>query len=63
METEKLESAILAHLHNIALTKRALLEVAINIADEYPTESRLLLSTITGLTRSADTLLGDTNVL
>lgn len=62
MDREHLEDAILEHLRNVALTKRAILEVAMTIADDYPTQGRLLLATISALTRSADKLLGDTNV-
>lgn len=56
------EDAILLHLHEVAHTKRALLEVATKIQGDYPTDAHLLLTTIRTLTRSADKLLGDTVV-
>lgn len=62
MDHENLDDRILDHLRIIAHTKRALLQVAVDISDEYPTQAGTLIAIITSITRSADKLLGDTNV-
>lgn len=62
MENDGLDDRILDHLRIVAHTKRALLQVAVDISDDYPTQAGTLIAIITSLTRSADTLLGDTNV-
>lgn len=56
------DEAVLRHLHEIAQAKRALLQVALDIADYAPAQATLIINTIKGLTRSADKLLGDTIV-
>ena len=53
---------VLGHLREVAAAKRAMLEVALNIQDSYPTQAYTLLGVIRGLTQSADRLLGDTVV-
>ena len=50
------------HLREVAHVKRALLEVARDVSDDYPTQAHLLVATIRQLTRSADKLLGDTTM-
>lgn len=62
MDEANLESAILEHLHTVAHSKRALLQVAVEIAKDYPVQASTLVSIIRALTRSADMLLGDTAV-
>ena len=54
---------VLEHLREIAAAKRGLLQVAVAIAEDFPSEAHTLLSMIHGLTRSADKLLGDTVVV
>lgn len=63
MDHDNIEDRILAHLRTVAHTKRALLQTAVEIADDYPARAGLLLTIIQSLTRSADKLLGDTSVL
>ena len=53
---------VLTHLRRISDTKRGMLEVALAIADEFPAQAHTLLAMIKALTKSADTLLGDTVV-
>ena len=62
MADRYLEDSILAHIHVIAHSKRAMLQVALEISDEYPSQAAILVTAISALTRSADKLLGDTNV-
>jgi len=62
MDLDNLDDRILDHLRAVAHTKRALLQVAVDITDEFPTQAGVLVSIITSLTRSADKLLGDTVV-
>ena len=62
MERDDLDDRILDHLRIVAHTKRALLQVAVDISDDYPTQAGTLIAIISSLTRSADQLLGDTNV-
>ncbi len=54
---------MLAHLREVAHVKRALLLVARDVADDYPTQAHLLVATMRQLTRSADKLLGDTTTM
>jgi len=63
MEHEGLDDRILDHLRTIAHTKRALLQIAVDVADDYPTQANTLIYVIASLTRSADMLLGDTQTL
>jgi hypothetical protein len=58
----ELEDAILDHLRQVALVKRALLQVANAIVGDSPNEAALILRSLTHLTKSADNLLGDTIV-
>jgi hypothetical protein len=60
---DDLEDSIYEHLKTVALSKRAILQIAQRIANDYPTDAALLVRVITELTRSADKLLGDTSVL
>ena len=60
MDYDRFEDGLIEHLHEIARTKRALLTVAREIADTYPTQADTILRTIAGLTRSANALLSDT---
>ncbi len=60
MDLTNIEDAVLEHLQEVAHVKRALLQVAKTIANDYPTEAHVTLTTIRSLTRSADKLLGDT---
>lgn len=60
---DDLEDSIFDHLKTVAMSKRAMLQIANRIANDYPIEGALLLRVITELTRSADRLLGDTSVL
>ena len=53
---------VLAHLRVIQASKRAMLQVAVAVEAEHPDQAHLLLRTIRGMTRSADSLLGDTMV-
>lgn len=54
---------VLAHLREISRQKSGMLEIALAISEHYPNQSLLLFRMIKQLTRSADTLLGDTRVL
>lgn len=56
------QDAILTHLREIGVVKRAMLQTAMEIAGEFPTQSAVLLSAIKELTNSAHVLLGDTVV-
>lgn len=60
MEKQQIEDAILDHLHGIAYCKKAILQVAVTISNEYPSEAGVLLKVIKSMTSSADKLLGDT---
>jgi len=60
--SDELEDAILDHLRIIAHSKRALLQVAVDISAGFPAQSALIITIITSMTRSADTLLGDTSI-
>lgn len=62
MDDQNKADAILNHLRIVAHSKRAMLQVAVDITREYPTQAATLVAIITSLTRSADGLLGDTNV-
>lgn len=59
---DELEDAILGHLRLVAHSKRALLQVAVDISNDFPSQAALIITIITSMTRSADTLLGDTSV-
>lgn len=50
------------HLREVAAAKRGMLDIALEIQADYPTQAHTLLGMIRGLTRSADRLLGDTVV-
>ncbi len=62
LEENRLADAVLAHLQEVARAKRVAIEVAVAIAQEYPLEAADLVRSVKVLTRSADKLLGDTNV-
>ena len=63
MHQSDLDSAVILHLQEIAVAKKALLQTAMTISDSYPAEATVLVRVCRGLTRSADRLLGDTSVL
>lgn len=58
----EIEDAILEHLHEVAVIKRALLQVASTISPDFPSEAGVTLHCLAALTKSADKLLGDTVV-
>lgn len=62
MSDRDTQDAILVHLREVAHVKRAMLQTALKIADDYPTDGVVLLKAIKSLTASADRLLGDTAV-
>ncbi len=59
-DSRDFEEAVLQHLQEVAHVKRAMLQTAVRISNDYPSDAAVLLRTISALTRSADTLLGDT---
>lgn len=63
IDKQRLDDAILAHLYIVAKSKQAILEVVRSIRGDFPNEANLLLKTIRGLTKSADSLLSDTNTM
>lgn len=56
------EDAVLDHLQQVAYVKKAMLQTALRISSEFPSEATTLLRAIKHLTQSADRLLGDTVV-
>lgn len=62
MNEHDLQDAILEHLREIAVVKKAVMQTAVKIAADYPTDGAVLLRAIRSLTLSADKLLGDTSV-
>ena len=62
MDENYLEDRVIEHLQEIGHAKRAILQVAVKISHDFPTDAELLLSVILGITRTADKLLGDTQV-
>jgi hypothetical protein len=63
MQQNDLDSAVILHLQEIAIAKRALLQIALTINSDYPSEATVLVRACKSLTRSADKLLGDTSLL
>ena len=62
MNDHDIQDAILEHLREVAVVKRAMLQTAVAISDEFPTQGAVLLRAIKAITKSADRLLGDTAV-
>lgn len=62
MDPQQLADSILLHLQEVTMVKKAILQVAFEIADEYPAQASVLVRAVRGMTTSADKLLGDTMV-
>lgn len=62
VDQHDIQDAILAHLRELAIVKKAMLQTAITVAEEFPGEGAVLLRAIKALTVSANNLLGDTAV-
>jgi hypothetical protein len=59
-DRERVETAVIEHLQEIAHAKRAILQIARKIVYDYEADADTLLRVVVVLTRSADRLLGDT---
>lgn len=62
LSKEEYDEAIVKHLREVAHAKRAMLQIVLDIAEDYPSQAVVLVRIVKDLTRSANKLLGDTAV-